>query len=274
MTGPDAETWLSRGLAARAPATTLMNSLLDVIPFPPYFAYPLFDYHGGQAASLHLVAVVSFMLRKAFARSKPVPEWLAKPAQCRISWMDTLPTESVKADRRWPLPRQVIVLCLVLCLAACTGMPEGVRPVADFELDRYLGKWYEIARLDHSFERGLTRVTAEYSLRDDGGVRVINRGFSADKGDWDEAEGKAYFVESPDLGYLKVSFFGPFYGSYVVFELDKDAYQYAFISGPDTSYLWLLARTPTVSNQILQRFITLAGERGFDTDALILVAQE
>lgn len=188
--------------------------------------------------------------------------------------MDTLPKDSMNADKKWSLPRQVMALCLALCLAACTGMPEGVRPVGDFELDRYLGKWYEIARLDHSFERGLTQVTAEYSLRDDGGVRVVNRGFSADKREWEEAEGKAYFVESPDLGYLKVSFFGPFYGSYVVFELDREAYQYAFISGPDTSYLWLLARTPTVSNEILQRFIALAAERGFDTDALLLVSQE
>ena len=87
-------------------------------------------------------------------------------------------------------------------------MPAGVTPVAGFELERYLGKWYEIARLDHSFERGLSRVTAEYSLREDGGVRVLNRGYSAEKGEWDEAEGKAYFVETPDLGYLKVSFFG------------------------------------------------------------------
>lgn len=179
----------------------------------------------------------------------------------------------MKAESKGLLPRHVMALCLALLLAACTGMPEGVQPVNDFELDRYLGKWYEIARLDHSFERGLTRVTAEYSLRDDGGVRVVNRGFSAAKGEWDEAEGKAYFVESADLGYLKVSFFGPFYGSYVVFELDKQEYQYAFISGPDTSYLWLLARTPAVSNEILQRFIEVAAERGFDTDALILVDQ-
>jgi len=164
--------------------------------------------------------------------------------------------------------------CLSLLLAACTGMPEGVRPVSGFELDRYLGKWYEIARLDHSFERGLSRVTAEYSLRDDGGVRVVNRGFSAEKGKWEEAEGKAYFVENPDLGYLKVSFFGPFYGSYVVFELDSEDYQYAFISGPKTSYLWLLARTPTVSVEVLQRFIERSKSLGFDTDSLILVDQE
>lgn len=153
-------------------------------------------------------------------------------------------------------------------------MPAGVTPVAGFELERYLGKWYEIARLDHSFERGLSRVTAEYSLREDGGVRVLNRGYSAEKGEWDEAEGKAYFVETPDLGYLKVSFFGPFYGSYVVFELDMENYQHAFISGPDTSYLWLLARTPAVSNEVLQRFTERAAELGFDTNALILVDQE
>jgi apolipoprotein D and lipocalin family protein len=171
--------------------------------------------------------------------------------------------------------RTLIALLTLPCLlAACLGMPEGVRPVDGFELERYLGKWYEIARLDHSFERGLTRVTAEYSLREDGGVRVVNRGFSAAQQDWDEAEGKAYFVEGEDQGYLKVSFFGPFYGSYVVFELDHEAYQYAFIAGPDTSYLWLLARTPVVSDEVLRRFTERAAELGFATDALILVAQD
>jgi apolipoprotein D and lipocalin family protein len=164
-------------------------------------------------------------------------------------------------------------LSLSLILSACTGIPEGVTPVSGFDLDRYLGKWYEIARLDHSFERGLSRVTAEYSLREDGGVRVLNRGFSADKGEWNEAEGRAYFVESEDLGYLKVSFFGPFYGSYIVFDLDSEQYQYAFVSGPDTSYLWLLARTPKIGSDVLQRFTDRAAELGFDTDSLILVDQ-
>jgi apolipoprotein D and lipocalin family protein len=168
----------------------------------------------------------------------------------------------------------LVVLCLSLLMSACTtGMPEGVRPVGGFELDRYLGEWYEIARLDHSFERGLSRVTAEYSLRDDGGLRVVNRGFSAEKGEWDEAVGKAYFAGSPDLGHLKVSFFGPFYGSYVVFELDQEGYQYAFISGWSTRYLWLLARTPTVSAEVLQRFVERSKELGFDTESLILVDQ-
>lgn len=172
------------------------------------------------------------------------------------------------------IPALAALLTLPALLTGCLGMPQGVRPVTGFELDRYLGKWYEITRLDHSFERGLTRVTAEYSLREDGGVRVVNRGYSAAKQEWKEATGKAYFVEGQDSGYLKVSFFGPFYGSYVVFELDEADYQYAFISGPDTSYLWLLARTPSVSDELLQRFRERAGALGFDTDALILVEQD
>jgi apolipoprotein D and lipocalin family protein len=105
-------------------------------------------------------------------------------------------------------------------------------------------------------------------------VRVVNRGWSAAEEEWNEAVGKAYFVEDEDTGYLKVSFFGPFYGSYVVFELDHADYQYAFISGPDTSYLWLLARTPSVSDELLERFRERAGALGFDTDALILVEHE
>lgn len=166
-----------------------------------------------------------------------------------------------------------LLLVAPVLLTACLGMPDGVRPVTGFELDRYLGTWYEIARLDHSFERGLTRVTAEYSLRDDGGVRVVNRGYDAGAGEWREAVGKAYFVEDEDLGYLKVSFFGPFYGSYVVFELDQDDYRYAFVAGPDRSYLWLLARSPTIDETLRQRFVERAAELGFDTDALIFVEQ-
>jgi apolipoprotein D and lipocalin family protein len=162
------------------------------------------------------------------------------------------------------------VLILALLIAGCTGKPDGVIAVKDFDLERYLGTWYEIARLDHSFERGLDNISANYSLRDDGGVRVLNKGFSVKKNEWQEAEGKAYFVESPDLGHLKVSFFGPFYGSYIVFELD-DNYQYAFVSGPDTSYLWLLSRTPKVDKSVIEHFIDRASSLGFATDKLIYV---
>jgi apolipoprotein D and lipocalin family protein len=159
-------------------------------------------------------------------------------------------------------------------LSGCLGMPESVTPVKDFELDKYLGKWYEIARLDHSFEKGLEQVTAEYSLREGGGVLVDNRGFSTEKGEWKEATGKAFFVGKSSEGYLKVSFFGPFYGSYVVFELDKDNYQYAFVCGPNTTYLWLLSRTPTVGANLLSQFIEKAKELGFETEKLIIVKQK
>jgi apolipoprotein D and lipocalin family protein len=166
---------------------------------------------------------------------------------------------------------KILSLATTLLLAGCLGMPEQVSPVSGFELDRYLGKWYEIARLDHSFEEGLSRVTAEYSLREDGGVAVLNSGYSADDNEWRQAEGKAFFVEDSTTGYLKVSFFGPFYGSYVIFDLDRENYQYAFVSGPDHDYLWLLARTPDLPTEIVERFIAEAERRGFDSNALIMV---
>jgi apolipoprotein D and lipocalin family protein len=167
------------------------------------------------------------------------------------------------------------VICgaaLLSLLTACIGVPDGVTPVTGFELPRYLGTWYEIARLDHSFERDLTEVTAEYVLRDGGGVTVINRGRDK-QGDWQEARGKAFFVKDETTGHLKVSFFGPFYGSYVIFELDHQDYQHAFVAGFNKNYLWLLARTPQVSEALIQRFINQAGALGFDTDALIFVDQ-
>lgn len=164
-----------------------------------------------------------------------------------------------------------LLLIATLGLSGCLGMPDGVKPVSGFEIDRYLGKWYEIARLDHSFERGLSNVTAQYSLREDGGVAVLNRGFSIKDNAWDEAEGKAYFVQDQNTGYLKVSFFGPFYGSYVIFELDQADYRYSFVSGPDTSYLWLLSRTPRVSDEVMERFMQRARALGYDTNGLIFV---
>jgi apolipoprotein D and lipocalin family protein len=162
-------------------------------------------------------------------------------------------------------------ILLALLFAGCSGIPENVKPVEHFKLEKYLGKWYEIARLDHSFERDLTRVTADYGLRDDGGVRVINRGYSTKENKWKEAEGKAYFVKGSDQGYLKVSFFGPFYGSYIVFELDHESYQYSLVCGPDKSYLWLLARSPEINQDIKDTLIAKATGLGFDTSKLIYV---
>lgn len=170
--------------------------------------------------------------------------------------------------------RKLLILIATIILSGCLGTPKSVQPVTDFNLDRYLGKWYEIARLDHSFERGLSQVTAEYSVRDDGGVSVLNRGFSASDSKWKEAVGKAYFVNSDSEGYLKVSFFGPFYGSYVIFELDHKNYQYAFVSGPSLNYLWLLAREPSVEQEVIERFVEMSKARGFDTEGLIFTQQK
>ena len=164
-----------------------------------------------------------------------------------------------------------ISILLVLFLTGCVGIPENVKPVDNFKLEKYLGKWYEITRLDHSFERGLTRVTADYSLRDDGGVRVLNRGYSAKENIWKEAVGKAYFVKGSDQGYLKVSFLGPFYGSYIVFELDHENYEYSLVCGPDRSYLWILARAPVLKEDIKDILIAKAAALGFDTSKLIFV---
>ena len=165
-------------------------------------------------------------------------------------------------------------ILFLLFLIGCTGIPENVTPVDNFKLEKYLGKWYEIARLDHSFERGLSHVTADYKLRNDGGINVINRGYSAENGTWKEAEGKAYFVKEPNLGYLKVSFFGPFYGSYIIFELDQEGYQYSLVCGPDKSYLWILGRRPTMNEDITSLLLKKAGDAGFDINQLIVVNHE
>jgi len=159
-------------------------------------------------------------------------------------------------------------VAVALLLGGCTGVPEGVQPVRGFDLERYLGTWYEIARLDHAFERGLTDVSATYSRRDDGGVRVLNRGWDPGRGDWKEAEGKAYFIGPADVASLKVSFFGPFYGGYHVFALDPD-YRWAMLSGPSKDYFWILAREPGLSDTVLHSLLAQARQAGFDTNALI-----
>jgi apolipoprotein D and lipocalin family protein len=165
----------------------------------------------------------------------------------------------------------VAASCATL-LTGCLGVPDRAVVVQDFSLERYLGTWYEIARLDHPFERGLSHVQAEYSMREDGGVRVINKGYKDQESAWDSAEGKAYFVEQPNIGKLKVSFFGPFYGAYNIIELDPD-YQYALVVGPDTDYLWILSRTPELGQDVLQRLLAKASALGFATDQLIYPEQ-
>lgn len=167
----------------------------------------------------------------------------------------------------------VLILIFTSALIGCTGMPDKVNSVSPFSVERYQGKWYEIARLDHSFERGLQNVTADYSLNNDGSIKVLNRGFDQGEQAWSDAEGKAKFVDDKNTGHLKVSFFGPFYSSYVVFGLDQKNYNYAYVSGYNNEYLWLLSRTPTITNERKIDFINAAKARGFDTDSLIWVTQ-
>lgn len=149
------------------------------------------------------------------------------------------------------------------------AMPKGAVAVTGFEVERYMGTWYEIARLDHRFERGMSQVTATYSPREDGGVRVLNRGYKDKKQAWSEAEGRAKFVETADIGRLKVTFFWPFYGAYNIIALDKDNYSYAMVIGNNTKYLWILAREPVLEETILQDLLGQARQLGFDVEALI-----
>lgn len=165
-----------------------------------------------------------------------------------------------------------LAITLMALLAGCTGVPEGIEPVGELDIERYQGTWYEIARLDHSFEEGLSGVSAEYSVNDDGSVKVVNRGYSDEDEEWKEVEGRAVFVDDAPDGHLKVSFFGPFYASYVVFELDDD-YRSVYITGYDRDYLWFLSRTPTVSDEALAEFKAVARDKGFDLDELIIVDQ-
>ena len=163
-----------------------------------------------------------------------------------------------------------ILFPAVLLLVGCAGIPKGIRPVQNFELDRYLGKWYEIARLDHSFERGLERVSAEYNLREKGGIRVLNRGYQREKGEWKEAEGRAYFTGPSDVGRLKVSFFRPFYGGYNIIELDPD-YTFAIVCGGSRKYLWILSREPEMEESLYESLVKKAKALDFPTEDLIRV---
>ena len=172
----------------------------------------------------------------------------------------------VKGKEKGHMKKLYLLLCLVLL--ACTGDDATYKAITNFEVDKYLGTWYEIARLDHRFERGLDKVYAEYSLREDGGLKVVNHGFDTKTHKWNEAIGKAYFVETSNIGRLKVSFFGPFYGAYTIVELDKPGYQYALVTG-GKDYLWILSRTPQMSYIVKQQLVSKAKELGFETEKLI-----
>jgi apolipoprotein D and lipocalin family protein len=183
---------------------------------------------------------------------------------------------SIRPKRAFPASKTLLSLAgaaSLAALAACTTVPpEGVTPVAGFDVNRYMGQWYEIARLHHRFERGLTNVTATYALRPDGGVQVVNRGFDTASCSFNEREGRATFNGDTDVASLAVSFFGPFAGGYFVTELAPD-YSYAVVSGPNKDFYWILSRTPQISDRLLNRLIAEAEAAGYPVEELILVDQ-
>ncbi|HDR2627729.1 lipocalin family protein [Enterobacter cancerogenus] len=170
-----------------------------------------------------------------------------------------------------PVIAAVTAAFLVVACSSPTP-PPGVTVVSNFDAQRFLGTWYEIARLDHRFERGLEKVTAHYSSMDDSGIQVVNRGYNPDRKMWQQSVGKAYFTGDPHRAAMKISFIGPFYGGYNVIALDRE-YRHALICGPDRSYLWILSRTPTLSPEMKQQMLDVATRQGFDVTKLIWVEQ-
>jgi len=162
-----------------------------------------------------------------------------------------------------------ILLLAAVGLSGCVGIPPGLEAVDGFDVSRYTGSWYEIVRLDHNFERGLTNVTATYTPREDGGIDVLNRGFDPAKEKWKAARGRAYFIGERDVARLRVSFFRPFYGGYNVIDLDRENYSWSMVAGPKRTYFWILAREPVLEGALLEELVRRAGDKGFDTDALI-----
>ena len=165
-----------------------------------------------------------------------------------------------------------LLLFVLFGLTACsTTPPEGVSPVTPFDLTRYEGKWYEIARLDHSFERGLSDVSASYRALPDGSVEVINRGYDNQRNAWRQAVGRALFTGAANSGSLKVSFFGPFYGGYHVVALDQKNYGWAMVVGPDRDYLWILSRDKQLPPGVRSELLRQARQLGFAVEDLIWV---
>lgn len=161
----------------------------------------------------------------------------------------------------------------MLFLHSCRAIPEKATPVQNFELSRYLGKWYEIARLDFRFEKDLDHTTAFYSLNKNGTVKVVNRGFDVKKNKWTEANAKAKFRGERSVGALKVSFFGPFYSGYNVIALDED-YRYALVAGKNLDYLWILSRSTEIPADVKENFLRVAEDIGYNTQELIWVNQK
>lgn len=161
-------------------------------------------------------------------------------------------------------------LGLVAAFSSCRSIPRGAVAVKPFDSERYLGNWFEIARLDIKQERNLSNTTANYALNGDGSIAVVNRGYDTVKNEWKEAKAKAKFRGARDEAALKVSFFGPFYSGYNVIAIDPD-YRYAMVAGKNLDYLWLLSREKTIPENIKEKYLQQAGAIGYKTDDLIWV---
>ncbi|AZB07365.1 hypothetical protein EG344_00190 [Chryseobacterium sp. G0162] len=168
----------------------------------------------------------------------------------------------------------IVILCFVFLnsMTSCSSMPEKVQPVRQFDVNRYLGRWYEIARFDYYFEKDLDNAMAQYSLNSDGSVDVTNSGYNFKKNKWVSVNGTAKFRGDKDTAALKVSFFGPFYAGYNVVALED--YKYALVAGKNLDYLWILSREKTIPENVKQNFISKAQEIGYDTSKLIWVKQD
>ena len=179
----------------------------------------------------------------------------------------------VDRGRYWGWLAALLMFALPVLTGCSTQPPQGVVVVTPFDVQRYEGKWYEIARLDHRFERGLTDISATYTRQPDGSVQVINRGYDGEDRKWEQAVGKAFFTGDSQRGSLKVSFFGPFYGGYHVVALDKD-YRWSLVMGPDRDYFWILARDKQLSSVLRQQLLERARQLGIATDKLIWTPQQ
>lgn len=168
----------------------------------------------------------------------------------------------------------LLLICTILTgLFSCATIPNGAVAVKSFDKERYLGKWFEIARKDFKYERNLSNTTAEYSLNDNGTIRVDNQGYNTIKGEWTQAIGKAKFVGEENIAKLKVSFFGPFYSGYNVIAID-DEYKYALVIGKSLKYLWILSREIDIPEEIKDKYLKMAEEIGYNTADLIWVEHD
>jgi apolipoprotein D and lipocalin family protein len=166
--------------------------------------------------------------------------------------------------------KYLITVMSIFSFWACSTIPPGVTAVHPFEKEKYLGKWYEVARFDFRFEKGLNNTTAEYSLAADGAIKVLNRGYDYTKNQWKEAVGKAKFVQEESLAMLKVSFFGPFYAGYNVIAIDPE-YQYALVCGSDLKYLWILSREKSIPDPVKKEYLEKAEKLGFNVSKLLWI---